>query len=100
MEQGWTKEETLESLMRKAGWDGGGSGSGGVGGSVARRFLRGGGRDRWDAGVSGQGQGRHCWEEVSDFRTIRYTGLKASATYSEWREWRRWVEQNHGQVLR
>ncbi len=91
VEQGWTREETLESLMRKAGWDGG-SNSGGV----ARRFLRA-GRDRSD-GVGG-GHARQPWEEVSDFRTIRYTGLKASATYSEWRGWRRWVEENHGRVL-
>ncbi len=94
VEQGWSKEETLESLMRKAGWDGGGSNGGG---SVARRFLRG-GRDRYDGIVARQA--RSCWEEVSDFRTIRYTGLKASASYSEWREWRRWVEENHGKVLR
>ena len=78
--------------MRKAGWDGG-SNSGGV----ARRFLRA-GRDRSDG--AGSGHARQPWEEVSDFRTIRYTGLKASATYAEWREWRRWVEENHGRVLR
>lgn len=79
-------------MMRKAGWDGGSSSGG-----VARRFLRA-GRDRSD-GV-GSGQARQPWEEVSDFRTIRYTGLKASATYTEWREWRSWVEENHGRVLR
>ncbi|EEP81976.1 conserved hypothetical protein [Uncinocarpus reesii 1704] len=35
VEQGWTKEETIESLMRKAGWD-----SVPFHGSVARRFMR------------------------------------------------------------
>lgn len=93
VDQEWSKEETLDSLMRKAGWDGGGSSSGG--GAVARRFLRA-GRDRGDS----DSVARQPWQEVSDFRTTRYTGLKASATYDEWREWRRWVEENHGTVLR
>ena len=74
VEQGWSKEECLESLMRKAGWDGNDSGRG-----VARRLLRG-----------GEGQGKP-WEQVGDFRTIRYTGLKATADYAEWKEWRDWV---------
>lgn len=81
MEQGWSREETLESLMRKAGWDGG-SGVGGV-----RRLLRGGRRD----GAEG-GAGTKPWDEVASFTVVRYTGLKASAGYSEWREWRDWVE--------
>ena len=74
VEQGWSKEECLESLMRKAGWDGNDSGRG-----VARRLLRG-----------SEGQGKP-WEQVGDFRTIRYTGLKATADYAEWKEWRDWV---------
>ncbi|EED20304.1 AMMECR1 family protein [Talaromyces stipitatus ATCC 10500] len=78
VEQGWTKEETVESLMRKAGWDGG-SGSGG---SVARRILR---------GSNTTDNNSKPWEEVSDFRTTRYQGLMASADYSEWQEWRKWV---------
>lgn len=73
--------------MRKAGWDGG-SGGGGLG----RRLLRG---ARADAGDGGRG-GRHPWEEVGDFRTTRYTGLKASAIYGEWMGWRRWVEGRYG----
>ncbi|KAJ5174822.1 uncharacterized protein N7482_000699 [Penicillium canariense] len=74
VEQGWDKEETVESLMRKAGWDGGA-------GSVARRLLRTGG----NSGAS------KPWDQVSDFRTVRYQGLKASASYEEWQEWRNWV---------
>jgi hypothetical protein len=32
-----------------------------------------------------------CSTQVSDFRTVRYQGLKASASYAEWQEWRQWV---------
>ncbi|CAI7615243.1 unnamed protein product [Penicillium viridicatum] len=76
VEQGWTKEETVESLMRKAGWDGGG-------GSTARRLLRG--------AAGGNSGATKPWDQVSDFRTVRYQGLKASASYAEWQEWRGWV---------
>ncbi|KAJ5695000.1 hypothetical protein N7536_005412 [Penicillium majusculum] len=76
VEQGWTKEETVESLMRKAGWDGGG-------GSTARRLLRG--------AAGGNPGATKPWDQVSDFRTVRYQGLKASASYAEWQEWRGWV---------
>lgn len=75
VEQGWTKEETIESLMQKAGWDGGV-------GSVARRLLRASGKE---SNVNTP------WEQVSDFRTVRYQGLKASASYADWQEWRKWV---------
>ncbi|KAJ5188786.1 hypothetical protein N7472_007800 [Penicillium cf. griseofulvum] len=75
VEQGWTKEETVESLMRKAGWDGGGS--------TARRLLRG--------AAGGSSGATKPWDQVSDFRTVRYQGLKASASYAEWQEWRKWV---------
>ena len=75
VEQGWTKEETIESLMRKAGWDGGV-------GSVARRLLR--------TNDGGPGTSKP-WEQVSDFRTVKYQGLKASASYADWQEWREWV---------
>ncbi|EYE98185.1 AMMECR1 domain-containing protein [Aspergillus ruber CBS 135680] len=78
VEQGWTKEETLESLMRKAGWDG----STGATSSVARRLLR--------SSRPSSNSGRP-WEQVSDFRTVKYQGLKASAGYAEWQEWRNWV---------
>jgi hypothetical protein len=90
VEQGWSKEETLESLMRKAGWDG-------SSGGVARRFLRGGG------GGSGGSHSRKPWDDVSDFKAVRYQGLKASASYTEWQEWRTWVGslqgQGHGNIL-
>lgn len=76
VEQGWTKEETVESLMRKAGWDG-------AGGSTARRLLRG--------AAGGNSGATKPWDQVSDFRTVRYQGLKASASYAEWQEWREWV---------
>lgn len=68
VEQGWTKEETLESLMRKAGWEG------------SRRSIR----------MSGAAK---PWEEVKDFRVVRYTGLKASSSYSEWMEWQTWAKK-------
>lgn len=72
VEQGWTQEETLESLMRKAGWE-----------SHSRRFSRGSGRP---------------WEEVRDFRVVRYTGLKSSASYSEWQEWQKWAKQKQPEI--
>lgn len=75
VEQGWSKEDTIESLMRKAGWDGGV-------GSVARRLLR---------GTGGNAATTKPWDQVSEFRTIKYQGLKASASYEEWQEWRDWV---------
>jgi hypothetical protein len=78
VEQGWTKEETVESLMRKAGWDGGGGS-----GSAARRLLRG--------AAGGNSSTAKPWDQVSEFRTIRYQGLKASANYAEWQAWRDWV---------
>ncbi|KAH8696130.1 AMMECR1 family protein [Talaromyces proteolyticus] len=84
-EQGWSKEETVESLMRKAGWDGAGSGS------VAKRILRGG-------STSGPTNNRKPWEEVSDFKAIRYQGLTAAADYSEWQEWRKWVEADESRL--
>lgn len=75
VEQGWSKEETVESLMRKAGWDGGAGG-------MARRLMRVG---------SGDSGSSKPWDQVSDFKTVRYQGLKASASYEEWQEWREWV---------
>ncbi len=89
VEQGWTKEETLESLMKKAGWDGGYGGSH----DVARRLLRGSMRGG-NSSEQQQSQPPKPWEEVQDFRATRYTGLKASATCTEWQEWRDWVEKN------
>jgi AMMECR1 domain-containing protein len=79
VEQGWTKEQTLDSLMRKAGWEE--YGRGGGGGGISRRILRG--------AISTTNT--PPWEEVSDFKTVRYQGLKASASYAEWQEWRKWV---------
>jgi len=87
LEQGWTKEETVESLMRKAGWDGSSGGGG-----VARRFLRG------SLGSSNSTGSGKPWDEVSDFKTVRYQGLKASASYSEWQEWRKWVESSSSRL--
>ncbi|KAH0537256.1 hypothetical protein FGG08_005918 [Glutinoglossum americanum] len=59
VEQGWTKEETLVSLMRKAGW--------------------GGRKDEW--------------RKVADLKVVRYQGKKVAVGYSEWMEWREWVEK-------
>ncbi|PGH36081.1 hypothetical protein GX50_01093 [[Emmonsia] crescens] len=88
VEQGWTKEETVESLMRKAGWDGYSSSSGG--GRVTRRFLRG----SANSSSSANNTTGKPWEDVSEFKTIRYQGLKASAAFAEWQEWRKWVESS------
>ena len=78
VEQGWTKDETLESLMKKAGWDGGYSHG------MARRLLRGSGR-------GAEPQTSKPWDEVDNFKVVRYTGLKASANYTYWQEWKSWV---------
>ncbi|OJD16672.1 hypothetical protein AJ78_03182 [Emergomyces pasteurianus Ep9510] len=93
VEQGWTKEETVESLMRKAGWDGysGSSGSG----RVARRLLRG----NVNSSSSAPSAPGKPWEDVSEFKTVRYQGLKASATFTEWQEWRKWVESSENRRL-
>ncbi|EEA20784.1 hypothetical protein TMatcc_000774 [Talaromyces marneffei ATCC 18224] len=85
VEQGWTKEETIESLMRKAGWSGSSSGGSGV----ARRILR---------GSNDTGTNSKPWDEVSDFKTTRYQGLGASADYSDWQEWRKWVEADNARL--
>ncbi|EGC42319.1 conserved hypothetical protein [Histoplasma capsulatum var. duboisii H88] len=87
VEQGWTKEETVESLMRKAGWEGYSSNSGG--GRVARRFLRG---SMNSSASANNARGKPWEDDVSDFKTVRYQGLKASAAFAEWQEWRKWVE--------
>lgn len=63
--------------MRKAGWDGRAGGG--------RRFLQ-----------SAASNVEKPWERVADFKTVRYQGLKASAGYAEWQEWRRWVEKTVG----
>ncbi|KAE8351031.1 AMMECR1 domain-containing protein [Aspergillus coremiiformis] len=78
VEQGWTKEQTLRSLMDKAGWDGLSEG-------MARRLLRGSSSGNHTSSAS------KPWEQVSDFRVVKYQGLKASASYAEWQEWRQWV---------
>ncbi|OAX81605.1 hypothetical protein ACJ72_04048 [Emergomyces africanus] len=94
VEQGWTKEETVESLMRKAGWDGysGSTGSG----RVARRFLRG----SVNSSSSANSATGKPWEDVSEFKTVRYQGLKAGATFAEWQEWRKWVESSDNRRVR
>lgn len=81
VEQRWTKEETVESLMRKAGWSG-------TSESVAKKLLRAGSSCHGSSSNSSSGK---PWEQVSDFRAVRYQGLKASASYADWQEWRNWV---------
>ena len=77
VEQGWTKEECVESLMRKAGWDGGSRG-------ITKRILRG----------AETGDPKQPWESdgISDFKTVRYTGLSSSAAYEEWHQFRSWAD--------
>lgn len=64
--------------MDKAGWTGSTE-------STARRLLRGS-----NSSGSNSSAGKP-WEQVSDFRAVKYQGLKAAATYAEWQEWREWV---------
>ncbi|KAI9368291.1 AMMECR1 domain-containing protein [Aspergillus egyptiacus] len=78
VEQGWTKEETIRSLMYKAGWDGPSE-------NTTRRFLRG------SSSASLNSSSTKPWDQVSEFRTVKYQGLKSSATYAEWQEWRQWA---------
>jgi AMME syndrome candidate gene 1 protein len=94
VEQGWSKEEALGSLMRKAGWDGSSSASNSSGGG--RRFLRGrGGGSDADA-AEGKKRPQQPWDGVQDFRAVRYQGLKAQAGYAEWMAWKRWVDARDG----
>ncbi|KAL2835009.1 AMMECR1 domain-containing protein [Aspergillus cavernicola] len=78
VDQGWTKEETVKSLMHKAGWDGPSE-------HTTRRFLRG------SSSASHSPSSTKPWDQVSDFKTVKYQGLKSSASYAEWQEWRQWV---------
>jgi hypothetical protein len=91
VEQGWTKEETVESLMRKAGWDG--PAAGGGGGGVVRRLLRG-------TTEASSTAANKPWDQVSGFQTVRYQGLGATADYAEWQEWRMWVSSLEGGLER
>ncbi|KAL4931239.1 AMMECR1 domain-containing protein [Aspergillus undulatus] len=90
VEQGWTKEETVTSLMHKAGWSGASSESSST--SAAKRLLRGGSSSSHSHNSqSGSTSKPKPWDLVSDFRTVKYQGLKASADYGEWQKWREWV---------
>ncbi|OKL60588.1 hypothetical protein UA08_04352 [Talaromyces atroroseus] len=95
LEQGWTKEETVESLMRKAGWDGPSSGGGGIG--MTRRILR--GSSGSSINNNHNNNIRKPWDEVADFKATRYQGLRTSADYSDWQEWREWVEADKSRHL-
>ena len=75
--------------MRKAGWDGAGSG--------ASRSLFG-RRGGHGAGNGRDDEKKEPWTRVSDFRAVRYQGLKASASVGEWREWRKWVDEKGGTI--
>ncbi|KAJ5141444.1 hypothetical protein N7526_002439 [Penicillium atrosanguineum] len=63
------------TYLPRSGWDGGA-------GSAARKLLR---------GASSTPFGMKSWEQVSDFKTVRYQGLKAKASYKDWQDWRNWV---------
>ncbi|MCJ1311003.1 hypothetical protein MMC25_004673 [Agyrium rufum] len=67
-EQGWTKEETLGSLMRKAGWSGRGKSEG-------------------DWRSLGKGLG---------LKVVRYEGMREMLDFAEFEGWRRWVEGRRG----
>jgi len=60
VEQGWTKEETIVSLMRKGGWTG----------------------------------KKDKWREVEDMKVVRFQGFVESVGYEEFKDWRKWEEEN------
>lgn len=64
--------------MQKAGWDAPYE-------SSTKRFLRG------SSSTSQNPNSSKPWDQVSDFRTVKYQGLKSSADYEQWQEWREWV---------
>ncbi|RMZ18626.1 hypothetical protein D0859_17234 [Hortaea werneckii] len=68
-EQGWSKEETLVSLMRKAGWN--------------------------DRGTSGSSTWRRVWTEGRG-ELIRYEGQAVGLGFAEWKGWREWVGRERG----
>lgn len=76
--------------MRKAGWDG--ASSGGIG--VTRRILRGS-----SGSNTNNNNDRKPWDEVTDFKATRYQGLQVSANYSDWQEWRKWIEADKSRRL-
>ncbi|KAJ4423208.1 hypothetical protein N0V82_002069 [Gnomoniopsis sp. IMI 355080] len=63
-EQEWTKEETMFSLMRKAGWRGS--------------------QDSWQE-VAG---------DSSSMQVERYRGDKEEVEFAEYQQWREWVNEN------
>ncbi|GAB1737218.1 hypothetical protein NU219Hw_g1149t1 [Hortaea werneckii] len=65
-EQGWTKEETLISLMRKAGWNGSSS-------------------PGW----------KKIWTEGKG-ELVRYEGKAVGLGFAEWSGWREWVGKEMG----
>lgn len=70
-EQGWDRDETMESLMRKAGWRPGGGGR--------------------------RGAAAANWREVAErggMRVERYRGDKEDVDWDEFKAWRDWVEEN------
>lgn len=64
-EQGWDREQTMLSLMRKAGWQGA--------------------RDQWREIAAGEG---------GLMQVERYRGDKEEVEYEEYRQWREWVDKN------
>lgn len=76
-EQGWTKEETLKSLMAKAGYS-----------EYPRARVA-----RSQSILS-----TAPWEEVTNFKVVRYKGLKASAKYDEWLHFREWASQDESRL--
>ena len=39
---------------------------------------------------------REDWQKVSNMRLVRYKGFKVAVSYSTWRVWRDWVEEQSG----
>ena len=76
-EQGWSKTETLVSLMRKAGWNGP--------------------KESWSRVLEGAGSslgGALGWGKKTDQAEVtRYQGRKVGVTFDEWDAWREWAEQ-------
>lgn len=70
-EQGWSQDETLQSLVTKSGWRG--------------------------ANGSGSSSGTD-WRRIPGLRLTRYRGKKYGASYEEYARWKTWVGAGGGKA--
>ena len=86
-EQGWSKAETLVSLMRKAGWNGRRE--------EWSRVLEGGGEERIGGTMRNGGMSGFRWsgKREEQAEVVRYRGSKVGLSWEEWDGWREWAEE-------